>query len=184
MKRKTVYTLVLIAFVLSFFVTPVGYWSKVALTRMFAPAPEVVDSADRQQITDYDWRLKDANWNYFNFDRSRGKVVLVHFWASWHLPSSAELKDIQELYDEYGQEVDFYIVTNEERAPVEEFLEKNKYSMPITYRIVGAPSPLEIPDPSGTYIIDKSGHVVVKSLKTKDWYNDKVTALFDSLLRE
>lgn len=184
MKRKTIYTLVLIAIVLSFFVTPVGYWSKVGLTRIFAPQPEVVDSAAMQRISDYDWRLKDADWKYFNFERSKGKVVFIHFWASWHLPSSAELNDIQRLYDEYGKEVDFYIVTNEERAPVEEFLEKNKYSFPITYRIVGEPSPLEIPDPSGTYIIDKSGRIVVKSLKTKDWYNEKVTALLDGLLRQ
>ena len=184
MKRKTAYTLVLIVFILSFFVTPLGYWSKVWLTQLFAPSPEIVGADNRIKLPHYDWRLKDANWDYFNFDESKGKVVFIHFWASWHLPSSSELSDIQELYSAFNNQVDFYVVTNEERSPVEEFMEENEFTFPITYRIVGEPSPFEIPDPSGTYIIDKSGEIVVKSLKAKDWNNDKIIELLDGLVTQ
>ncbi|SIS89853.1 Thiol-disulfide isomerase or thioredoxin [Zobellia uliginosa] len=181
MKRKTFFTLIIIAFVLSFFVTPVGYWGKIWLMRLFASPPEIIHVTDRKEINTYDWKLKDANWDFFNFQRSKGKVVFVHFWASWNTPSAAELKGIQTLYDAYSDKVDFYIVTNEEREPVEEFMGKNKYTFPVTYRIVGADAPFEIPKVQGTYIIDKNGAIVVDSKGTHDWDSDRVTQLLESL---
>ena len=184
MKRKTVYTLLVIVLALSFFITPIGYWSKVGLMRLFASSPEIIEAQNQQKIPHYDWRLKDAEWDYFNFEKSKAKVIFIHFWASWHIPSVAELEDIQKLYDDYGDKVEFYIVTNEERLPVEEFMRKNKYTFPITYRIVNEPAPFDIPEPSGTYIIDRNGTIVVQSTTTKDWYNKKVTQLLDSLFRQ
>ena len=91
------------------------------------------------------------------------------------------MDDIQRLYDEYKGKVDFYIITNEEREPVEEFLGKNKYTFPITYRIVGEPAPVDILEPSGTYIIDSKGSILVKSLDSKDWYNDKIKEILDAI---
>lgn len=183
MKRSTVLTLIAIAIVLSFFVTPVGYWSKIWLMQLFSGKPDIVLEEDRKQIKTYDWKLKDADWNFFNFNRTEGRVALIHFWASWHLPSVSELADIQLLYDEFQNEVDFYVVTNEEREPVEEFLSKNKFTFPITYRIVGEPSPLEIPEPSGTYIISKNGYIVVSSTNKKDWYNSGMVSLLRDLTK-
>ncbi|MBC6998882.1 TlpA disulfide reductase family protein [Cytophaga sp. FL35] len=181
MKRKTVFTLLLIVFILSFFITPVGYWSKKKLMQVFAPSPEIISQEDRIHLQEYDWRLKDADWDYFNLRISEGKPLFIHFWASWHLPSSSELDDIQRLYDKYKGKVDFYIITNEEREPVQEFLGKNKYTFPITYRIVGEPAPVEILEPSGTYIIDTEGSILVKSLDSKDWYNDKIKEILDAI---
>ncbi|CAM4419476.1 TlpA disulfide reductase family protein [Zobellia roscoffensis] len=182
MKRKTFFTLIIMAFVLSFFVTPVGYWGKVWLMRLFASPPEVINVEERNVVEGYDWKLKDANWDYFNFNKSEGKVLFIHFWASWNTPSAAELKGIQELYNTYSDRVDFYIITNEEREPVEEFMAKNKYIFPVTYRIVGADAPFKIPEIQGTYIIDKNGAIVVNSKETHDWNNATVTQLLDSLV--
>ncbi|AYN68651.1 TlpA family protein disulfide reductase [Euzebyella marina] len=181
MKRKTVLTLAVIAIALSFFVTPVGYWSKVWLMQIFASAPEIIKEPNQDKIAGYDWSLKDADWNYFNFEKSKGKPVFIHFWASWHLPSVSELADIQKLYEGFNEDVDFYVVTNEEREPVEEFMSENKFTFPITYRIVGEPAPLKIPEPSGTYIIDGQGRIAVKSVKNKDWYNDEIVSLLTKL---
>jgi len=182
MKRKTFFTLLIIAFVLSFFVTPVGYWGKVWLMRFFASAPEIINVEDREVIDGYDWKLKDENWEYFNLEQSKGKVLFIHFWASWNTPSAAELSGIQELYDTYADAVDFYIVTNEEREPVEEFMRKNKYTFPVTYRIVGADSPFKIPEIQGTYIIDKKGFILVDSKETHDWNSSTVIELLDKLI--
>ncbi len=182
MKRKTVYTLLLILFILSFFMTPLGDFGKSWLMRLFASPPDIITIENQEQLSSYDWRLMDANGDYFNFERSKGKVAFVDFWATWHTPSAAELRDIQKLYNKFSGKVDFYVVTNEERFPVEEFMEKKDYSFPITFRSMDEPSPLEIPDPSGTYLIDKTGGIVVKSKEMKDWYNEEVTQLLDSLV--
>jgi len=89
MKKQTVYTLLVIAFVLSFFVTPLGDFSKIVLNRLFATSPTIIKTENRGSIADYNWRLKDSKWDFFSFEKAKGKVVFINFWASWHLPSKA-----------------------------------------------------------------------------------------------
>ncbi len=182
MKRQTVYTLLIIALVLSFFVTPLGDYSKLLLNRWLSTAPTIIKPENRGKITDYDWRLKDEDWNFFNFEKSKGKVVFITFWRSWHLPSKAQLKDIHYLYDKYKGKVDFYIITDEEREPVEEFMAKNGYTFPVTYEIVGDPSPLAILKPPGSYILDENGFIAVHQNAISDWNNEKVDKLMQDLI--
>lgn len=184
MKRQTVFTLMIIAFVLSFFVTPLGDYSKILLNRFFATAPTVIKPEKRGRITDYNWKLKDANWKIFNFEEAKGKVVFITFWLSWHMPSQAQLKDIQYLYDRYGGKVKFYIITNEEQVPVERFMEDQGYTFPVTYQIIGEPSPLTLLKAPGSYVLDKNGFIVVHQNAIADWDNDKVNKLLDELISE
>ncbi len=181
-KRKTILNVLLIAFVVSFFVTPLGYYSKVWLNTLFASAPKVIVEDEREQLLDYNWKLKDADWSFINFNRSKGKVVFINFWASWRLPSAAELKGIQKLYDRFGDKMDFYIVTNEERPPVQEFMSKNDFTFPVTYLIIEEKAPFELPEPPATIIIDKTGNIVVSELGISDWDNKTIDNLFHQLL--
>lgn len=184
MKRQTVFTLLIIAFVLSFFVTPLGDYSKIMLNRFFATAPTLIKPEKRARIRDYSWKLKDANWKIFNFEEAKGKVVFITFWTSWHMPSQAQLKDVQYLYDQYGDKVKFYVITNEERAPVELFMEKKGYTFPVTYQIIGEPSPLTLLASPGSYVLDKNGFVVVHQNAIADWDNNKVDKLLNKLISE
>ena len=84
MNKKTVITLIIIAFIASFFVTPLGYWGKIGLMRVFTTSPAIIEVAEREQLHDYNWKLKDSNWDFFNFEKSKGKVVFIKFWASWN----------------------------------------------------------------------------------------------------
>tara|TARA_R110002167_G_scaffold36675_22_gene115800 strand:+ start:926 stop:1489 length:564 start_codon:yes stop_codon:yes gene_type:complete len=182
-RRKTVLNVLLIAFVLSFFLPPVSHFSKIVLNTLFAASPKIIAKEHQEKIAHYNWKLKDADWNYFNFYGSMGKVVFINFWASWRLPSEAELKSIQKLYDEYGDKVDFYIITDEERAPVEEFMSEKNFTFPVTYMIIGEPAPLTIMKPPASYILDKQGNIVVKQDDISDWDSDKIRALLDELLK-
>ncbi len=184
MKKQTVYTLLIILLVLSFFVTPLGDYSKIELNRLFASSPTIIDVEQGGQISNYDWRLKDQNWNFINFEKSEGKVVFINFWASWHLPSRAQFKDIVQLYEQYSGRVEFYLITDEERAPVEEFLAKNQYDIPITYQIIGDASPIKLLKPPGSYILDKNGMIRVHQNDISDWNNVEVRTLLDQLLSE
>jgi len=182
-KKKTVLNIVVILFVLSFFVTPLGHYGKLFLNRIFSFSPYVVEAANRKQITDYDWRLKDAEWNFINFDASKGKVILINFWASWRLPSEAELQSIQDLYEEYKGELDFYIITNENRPPVEEFMEKQEFTFPVTYLIIGDKSAVKVPEkPPYSYLIDQNGYVIIEQDGIADWNTSKVRSLIDDLI--
>lgn len=184
MKRQTFFTLLVIAFVLSFFVTPLGDYSKILLNRWLATAPSIISPENRGKISSYNWTLKDENWNFFSFEEAMGQVVFISFWTSWHMPSQAQLKDIQELYDKYKGRMVFYIITNEERAPVELFMEQHGYTFPVTYRIVGENSPISILKPPGSYILDKNGYVVVHQNAVADWDNSVVDNLLEQLILE
>lgn len=182
--KKSVLNIILFLFVLSFFVTPMGYYGKLLLNRIFSFSPHVIEAAERQKITDYDWKLKDADWNFFNFEKSKGKVVFVNFWASWRLPSEAELVSIQELYDKYKGQMDFYIITNEEQAPVEAFMAEHEFTFPVTYLIIGEKMPLDASEVPASYLIDKSGNIVIHKEGIADWTTNKVYKLLDTLIAE
>lgn len=183
-KKKTVLNVLLMGLILSFFVTPLGNYSKELLNKWFATSPTII-SPDRQgKISDHNWRLKDANWDFFNFEKSGNKVIFINFWATWHLPSRAQMNDIQKLYDRYKGQVDFYIITDEERALPEEFISRKGYTFPITYQIVGEPSPIKLLKPPGSYILDKKGYIVVHQNAISDWDNSKVYELLNRLLQE
>lgn len=182
--KKTVLNIILILVVLSFFVTPMGHYGKILLNRMFSFSPPVIEQAERKQITDYDWRLKDADWNFFNFERSKGNVVFINLWASWKLPSEAELASVQELYDKYKGKMDFYIITNENRPPVEEFMERHGFTFPVTYLIIGDKMPIDPSQVPSSYLIDKSGNIVIYEKGISDWSTKKVYKLLDGLIAE
>ncbi len=183
--KKTVLNIVLILFVLSFFVTPLGYQGKLLLNRLFARTPEFVSKSDREKIENYDWRLKDEKWDFFSFEKSKGRVAIVIFWASWKLPAcEAEMKSVEKLYKDYQGEIDFYLITNEERPPVEAFVEKHSITAPITYLIIGDKSPLQIPEPPASYIIDKQGGIAAYKEGISDWGTKKTRELLDGLLGE
>lgn len=184
MTKKTIINVLLIAIVISFFVTPVGYYGKVWLNKLFAQTPEVISEDNRGQISNYDWKLKNAEWDFFNFNKSKGKVVFINFWASWRLPCAAELQEIQEVYNIYRDKVDFYIITNEEREPVEVFMKKNKFTFPVTYLIIGGKSPLDILEPPASYILNKKGEIVVKEMDIADWDNSTISNLLDELIKD
>lgn len=183
-KKKTLLNILLFLFVLSFFLTPLGYHGKVFLNQLFAFSPKVVEVQDRTQLPDYEWTLKDPDWAFFSFEKSRGRVVFINFWASWRLPCAAELKSIQKFYDTYRDRVDFYIITDEEREPVLEFMSENKFHFPVTYLIIGERAPFEVLTPPASYLIDKEGRIVIQKEGIADWDNRKVYDLVDQLLEE
>lgn len=182
LQKKTLLNILLIFFVLSFFVTPLGHYAKIGLMQLFSFSPKVVEVSRRQQLPFYDWTLKDADWEFFSFEKSRGRVVLIDFWASWRLPCLPELKEIQSLYEAYGDRVDFYIITDEERPPVEAFLEEHDFTFPVTYLILGTESPVDVEDPPRSYLIDRDGNIVIDQKGIADWDTKKVRQLLDELL--
>ncbi|UJH67986.1 TlpA family protein disulfide reductase [Allomuricauda sp. SCSIO 65647] len=182
-KRKTVLNLLLILFVLSFFVTPMGYYGKLFLIRAFNFGPKVIAEQERKKIVDYDWKLKDANWDFFNFENSKDYVVFINFWASWKLISEAELHSIQKLYDKYAGEVVFYVITNEERPPVEEFMQRKEFTFPVTYLIIGEKAPVNVDIVPSSYIIDKEGNIAVHVEDgIANWNTDEIHQLLDTLI--
>lgn len=183
-KKRLIINILIIVVVLSFFVTPLGHESKVLLNRILAFSPDAIKEEDRKPVVDFDWKLKDENWDFFNFNEAKGEVIFVHFWASWRVPSIAEVKSIQKLYTDYKEKVTFYIITNEEREPVEKFMQKHGYDFKATYLIIGEKMPFDAENTPSTYIIDKEGYIAVEKKGVANWYSKGVKTLLDELLEE
>lgn len=180
--KKRIINLLFIVGILAFFITPLGYESKILLNRLFATSPKPLSVI--KEPVEYDWRLKDSEWNFFNFEKSKKKVVFVGFWASWRIPAIAELRGIQKLYDDYKGRVDFYIITNEERKPVETLMRKRGYHFPVTYLIIGEKMPFDAEKVPSGYLIDKKGRVVMQHEGVANWNSAGVRKLIDKLLAE
>ena len=182
MKRKTIFNLLIILVILSFFVTPLGYESKIFLQRIFANSVDILPKNEQYTI-DYNWILKDKNNQQFSFEKSKGKPVFVYFWASWNEKSIADLSDIQSLYDQYNDKVDFYLITNELPQPVEELMQKRGYNFKVTYLIMSEKSPFDAKNIPSGYIIDKEGKVVAQQEGVTDWDSKKVRELLNKIIQ-
>ena len=181
MKKRTVLNLLLFAFIASFFVTNLGYESKILLQRLFASSVEILPK-DKQYSIDPEWNLKDSDNKKFPFTRSNGKVKFVYFFSSWRAMSIADLIGVQKLYNKYHQKVDFYIITNELPEPVEQKQQDRKFTFKVTYLIQEVKMPFD-PEkiPSG-YIIDQNNKVVAQGFGNTRWNSDKVHECIDHLL--
>lgn len=182
MKKRTILNLLLILFVISFFITPLGYESKILLQRIFAGSVDIIP-ADKARKIDFDWQLKDRNNVQFNYSQTEGKKPsFVYFFSSWREISVADLYAVEKLYDAYKDKVDFYIITNELPEPVDEMMQKRNFHFKVTYLIIEAPKKPFDPDkiPAG-YIVDKNGYVRAQKDGIARWNSDAVHQLLDSL---
>lgn len=181
MKRKTVFNILIFLFILSFFVTPLGYESKVFLQRIFASSVDILPTDKQYPIDNYNWILKDAKDQPFNFNKSKGRPIVVYFWASWNIKSIADLSGIQSLYTEFKNQVDFYIITNEYPEPVKELMQKRGYNFKVTYLIIGEKMPFDASKVPSGYIIDKQGKVIAQQEGVAKWDSDSTKELLSKI---
>ncbi|MCL5246980.1 TlpA family protein disulfide reductase [Cellulophaga sp. 20_2_10] len=184
MKKKTILTLLLMLVIAAFFWTPLGHMGKIFLNKIVATSPSVIAKEKQQKVTDYDWVLKDENHTLFNFSKSKGNVIFINNWASWKVHCEAELQSIQKFYNDYKGKVDFYIITNEEKEVVDEFMTLKKFTFPVSYLIIDAKHAVNTEKVPSSYIIDKSGNIVIYEKGISSWDNDTVYEIVDQLIAE
>ncbi|WP_258455298.1 TlpA disulfide reductase family protein [Aequorivita sp. CIP111184] len=155
---------------------------QVFVQRLVSFSPSEASEDERETIQDYDWILLQLNTEEANFSQSKGKVTIVNFWATWCPPCVAEMPSFQKLYDTYGDKLDFYFVTSEKAEKVEKFMEKNHYTLPIYIQAFKAPEQLESSVLPTSYLISKSGEIVINEEGAADWNSKKMRKLLDDLL--
>ncbi len=157
---------------------------QVFVQRLISFSPSETKQEDRELLEDYNWSLTQLNAGEVNFSQSKGKLTLVNFWATWCPPCVAEMPSLQNLYNEYGDRVDFYFVTSEKPEKVNTFMAKNNYSLPTYLQQYEAPETLQSRALPTTYLISKSGEIIINETGAADWNSKKMRALLDEHLAD
>lgn len=111
------------------------------------------------------------------------KPILINFWATWCPPCLAELPALQRLYDEYGDKVDFYFISDEEPQKLSTFMEKKGYTLPVyTLRgqVEGQLYSRSIPT---TFLLAPNGRIVMNKTGAAKWDGNKVKKTINNYLK-
>ncbi|MGW9685704.1 TlpA family protein disulfide reductase [Flagellimonas sp. 2504JD1-5] len=164
--------------------TPVGFHARVFVGKIFATSADVVKTDRQKTLNNYNWRLADLEGNQINLESNKGQVILVNLWATWCPPCVAELPSIEKLYQDYGKKVKFVLVTSESHEKVMKFLQKKNYDLPVYLERSQIPYELMSGSIPATYIINKSGKIVVDEKGAANWNSESIRVLLDQLLLE
>lgn len=87
-----------------------------------------------------DFTLQDQYGNTHTFSDYKGKTVFLNFWATWCPPCRAEMPEIQEIYEEYGENASDVIILGiaspnvgreGSAEEIASFLTENHYTYPV-----------------------------------------------------
>ena len=157
---------------------------QVFLQRTISFSPSEIDKEDRMLLKDYNWNLNQLDSGTINLSQSKGKVVLINFWATWCPPCVAEMPELQELYDHYKGNVNFYFVTNDNPDKINLFLKNKGYDLPVCRPLEKSPEVLESKSLPTTYLISKKGEIIMRKVGAASWNSEKVHQTIDALLAE
>ena len=122
-----------------------------------------------------EFRLPALDGRSVSLSDFRGKVVMVHFWATWCPPCVEEMPLLDKLYHTLqGKEFELLAVSVDEGGVgvVSAFLKKNSLNVPVLLdsdkMISGLYGTFKFPE---TYIVDRRGVVRYKAIGPRDWGN-------------
>jgi len=145
-------------------------------------SPSALDSKDQTQLDPFIYDVIDLKNQPKKISIGEGRVVFLSYWATWCPPCIAELSSIQELYNDYGDKIEFVLLTDEKIETVNTFLEKKKYSLPVYLPRMQTPEKLYERSIPTNYIIDGTGKIIVKEQGASNWNSTKVRAVLDGLI--
>ncbi|MGB5418505.1 TlpA family protein disulfide reductase [Algibacter sp.] len=135
-------------------------------------------------MTDYNWGLKNKEGDVFNFKSTKGKVVLLNFWATWCPPCIAEMPSMQDLYTDYKDKIEFVFVSNEDFTVINKFMAKNGYDFQVYNPVTQYPENFDISSIPRTFLIGKSGNIVIDKTGAANWNGDSVRETIETLIKK
>ena len=173
---------IVLAFLLLF--TPLGFYARVKVMRLFSFSPEIEKKESYTKLQNYNWNIISIDGRQENLSKSSDSIIVLNFWATWCPPCVAEMPSFIKLHKDYKDKVKFVFLASDEKEKVSAYLEKNAYNIPVFFDPNRAVRPriLDASSLPTTYVIDKSGNILIKEIGFADWNSEKVRTLLDSLL--
>jgi len=116
----------------------------------------------------------------------RGKVVMVHFWATWCPPCVEELPTLERLYRaSIGKDLEILAVSVDEGGAdaVGQFMRKNRFALPVLLNpdqsVARQYGTFKFPE---TYIVDRDGIVRRKIIGAADWMSPAAQEIIQAMV--
>lgn len=122
-----------------------------------------------------------------NLSKLKGKIVLVHFWATWCPPCVDELPELDRFWQRYKSNpgIALYSVSvDDDWQAIDTFRKQHPFDLPL-YRDPDSKTAhkfgtTKFPE---TYIADRNGKVLYHLAQAIDWDSPEVTQNIDALLK-
>lgn len=105
-----------------------------------------------------DFELKTLTGESVKLSDLKGKKVMVNFWATWCPPCKKEMPEMEQFYQESGDQITILAVNIDPQLDVQKFVDENNITFPILLdeddAVNQAYQTLTIPT---TYFIDSKG---------------------------
>jgi peroxiredoxin len=148
------------------------------------PAPFIVEKLIGKKAPDF--ILKDMEGKPSSLSASKGKVVLLFFWASWCPTVREEFISLNKLYALYKDRglVILAVSSDKSLAVAKDFVSKNPVNFQVLhdetltvskqlYRAFMIPT---------TFVIDKNGVILKKHFGEQNWTRPEILKEIDALL--
>lgn len=142
----------------------------------------VVAKDEQEQLNPFVYHLQSLEGVPINASIGDGDITFVSYWATWCPPCIAEFPSIDALYQDYGDNINFLMISNEAPEKIKRFLEKKKYSVPAVVSKMKPPKDLYEKTIPTNYIIDHTGKIIIKEKGASDWNSEKVRKILDGLI--
>jgi len=155
--------------------------------RLTSLSPSELEKDQQFTLSESDklWQVTDMQGNKHVLQALMNeKPVFINFWATWCPPCVAEMPGIADLYEKYGDRVSFIIATNESSHTVNTFAEKRQYTSLPFYQYRSVPNVFQTESIPATFLVSKSGRVVISKKGAAHWNSDGMNQIIDQLLAE
>lgn len=150
-------------------------------SRQGGPRAKPVQSGDPAP----EFSLPTLDGRMVSLSSLRGKVVMVHFWATWCPPCVDELPTLEGLNSSLkGRDFELLAVSVDDSAGiVREFLQKRGLAIPVLMDIERSVSDryrtFKFPE---TFLVDRDGVVRHRIIGAQDWSKPQAIGLISDLL--
>jgi hypothetical protein len=93
------------------------------------------------------------------------------------------MPEIEKSFQKYGDDVAFLLVTSQDPAVVESFLEKHTLQLPVYYQVASPPGILEYGSIPTTFIISREGKIVLRKTGAVNWDSKRTDRILEKLIR-
>ncbi|MFA8451300.1 MAG: TlpA family protein disulfide reductase [Bacteroidales bacterium] len=150
--------------------------------RVFSFGPSISEKSKDTPLSyeALNWEITNYKGEKITLSDLKGKYVFLNFWATWCPPCVGEMPSIQKLYNDYGNQVEFILLSNENKNTVSKFMDRKGYNLPTYTSYQNTPQDLNSTSIPITFIISPEGAIILKHKGAANWNDKSVRDLLDN----